>query len=188
MFVEGERTEDGYFKHWGRRLRNEVIVNVHEFNGPPLPLVERAVSEQKAERYDARHGRGQPHDEIWCVFDVNSHPKLPEAIQLAVQHGIEVAVSNPCFELWLILHYQDQTAHIGSGPAQKWAQELLKCKKVLTEAALKDLEARYEHAVKRARALDAKHEGDGSSPRSNPSSEVWKLVERIRKPADPLLG
>lgn len=181
MFVEGQRTEDSYIKYWRRRHR-ETIVNVNERNGNPLQLVEWAVAERKHETYEARHGRGEPHDEIWCVFDVNSHQKLTEAIALAAKHGIEVAVSNPCIELWFILHYEDQTAHLDSTNAQKRSYELTGCKKTLTEAALKDLEARHEHAVKRAKALDKKHKGDGSPPRHNPSSEVWKLVDRIRKP------
>jgi RloB-like protein len=183
VFVEGEQTEDGYFKHWGRLHRSEVIVNIHEFNGTPLPLVERAVREQKAERYEARHGRGQPHDEIWCVFDVDSHPKLQEAIQLAVRHGIRMTVSNPCFELWLVLHYQDQTASIERHRIQKLARTHLQCRKALSPQALEALTSRYGKAIKRARALDKKHEDDGNPPRHNPSSEVWKLVERIRQQA-----
>lgn len=184
LFVEGKRTEDGYFKHWGRRHRGEIIINVHKRGGTPLQLVERALEAQKHEAYEARHGRGQPHDEIWCVFDVNSHPKLTEAITLAARHGIDVAVSNPCLEVWFILHYEDQTAHIASEDAQKRSYELTRCKKALTNAALNDLEARYPQAVIRAKALDEKHRSDGSPPRHNPSSEVWKLVDRIRKPAD----
>ena len=31
---------------------------------------------------------------------------------LAEANGIFVAVSSPCFELWLVLHYRDQTADI----------------------------------------------------------------------------
>jgi RloB-like protein len=181
VFVEGERTEDGYFKHWGRQHRSEVIVNIHEFTGAaPLSLVERAVAEQKRERYETNHGRGQPHDEIWCVFDVDAHPKLPVAIQLAATHNINVAVSNPCFELWLVLHYQDQTASIEGREVEKLAKSHLKCGKTLSPQALDALTSRYEEALKRAKALDKKHDGDGSPPRTNPSSEVWKLVERIR--------
>jgi hypothetical protein len=183
VFVEGERTEDGYFKHWGRQHRSEVIVNVHEFKGAdPLSLVTRAVAEQKQEQYEERHRRGPPHDEIWCVFDVDAHPKLTEAVELATTHNIKVAVSNPCFELWFILHYEDQTAHIERHPAQARSKELIKCKKILTTKALEDLADRYQDAVKRAKALDKKHKGDGSPPRSNPSSEIWKLVDRIRYP------
>ena len=185
VFVEGERTEDGYFKHWGRAQRGHVIVNVHEFNGTPLALVQRAVGAQKRELREERRQRGQPHDEIWCVFDVDAHPKMAEAIELAATHNINLAVSNPCFELWLVLHFQDQTAFTGRRAIQGLAKSHLKCGKALSAQALEALASRYEEALKRAKTLDAKHEGDGSPPRSNPSSEVWKLVERIRKPAGP---
>ncbi len=185
MFVEGERTEDGYFKHWGRLYRGKVIVNVHEFNGSPLSLVQRAVAEQKHERREERRRRGQPHDEIWCVFDVDVHPKVAEAVEFAATHNINVAVSNPCFELWLVLHYQDQTAYIERRAVQGLAKSHLKCGKTLSAQALEALTSLYGEAIKRAKVLDAKHEGDGSRPRNNPSSEVWKLVERIRRPTDP---
>lgn len=184
VFVEGERTEDGYFKFWWRRNRDKVIVHIDERNGTPMTLVEHAVAQKKHEEREERRERGKAHDEVWCVFDVDDHSHLAEAILLAENNGINIAVSHPCFELWLILHYEDQTAHIERGPAQKRAWELLGCKKTLTEAALGDLEVHYDDAVKRAKALDKKHEGDGSPARNNPSSEIWKLVERIRKPAD----
>jgi hypothetical protein len=60
------------------------------------------------------------------------------------------------------------------------ARELLGCEKGLSDAALELLGERYDDARARAIGLDAKHAGDGSPPRSNPSSEVWKLVDRIR--------
>ncbi len=181
VFVEGARTEDGYVKHWWRLNRRNVIVTIDEFTGAaPLPLVERAVAVRKQEMLDARRGRGRPHDEIWCVFDVDEHPKLAEAIQLAERSGIEVAVSHPCFELWLILHYRDQTAYIEPDGAQRVAKELLKCGKTLSAQALGELVVRYPDAAKRAKYLDKMHERNGSPPRSNPSSETWKLVDRIR--------
>jgi len=37
-----------------------------------------------------------------------------------------------------------------------------------------------EVAVKRAKLLDCKHEGDGSPPRSNPSSDIWRLIDCVR--------
>jgi len=136
----------------------------------------------KFARFSCSWRASGPHDEIWCVFDVDAHPKLAEAIELAGRHGIEVAVSSPCFELWFILHYEDQTAHIERHPAQARAKGLLGCGKVLSPDALNALADRHDDAVKRAKALDKKHKGDGSPPRSNPSSEAWKLVDRIRYP------
>jgi hypothetical protein len=51
-------------------------------------------------------------DSVWAVFDVDEHPNLAEACALASREGIEVGMSNPCFELWALLHFQDQRAHV----------------------------------------------------------------------------
>lgn len=184
VFVEGERTEEGYFKFWWRHNRDKVIVHIDERNGTPMTLVEYAVARKQHEEREERRARGRAHDEVWCVFDVDTHLKIEEAVELAQRHDIKVAVSNPCFELWLVLHYQDQTASIDRHSAQKLARSHLKCGKALSPQALEALTSRYNEAAKRAKALDKKHEGDDSPPRNNPSSEVWKLVEMIRKPLD----
>jgi hypothetical protein len=50
-------------------------------------------------------------DEFWCVFDVEwpiNHPNLHDALDRARRNDIQLAISNPCFELWLILEMQDQ--------------------------------------------------------------------------------
>ncbi len=180
VFAEGAQTEDGYFKHWWRLNRRNVIVTIDEFTGAtPLSLVERAVAASKREMVDARRGRGRAHDEIWCVFDVDEHPKLAEAIRLAERNDIKVAVSHPCFELWLILHYMDQTAYIERDDAQRLAKKLLRCGKTLSAQALGELVVRYPDAAKRAKSLDKMHDRNGNPPRYNPSSETWKLVDRI---------
>jgi len=54
------------------------------------------------------------------------------------------------------------------------------CSKVLTQQALDSLTDRYPDAVKRAVRLDEKHRKDGSAPRTNPSSDTWRLIDRIK--------
>ena len=180
LFVEGARTETDYFKHYHRLHRERVIVTIDEFHGGPVQLVDRAITAKKEQSYEARHGRGRPYDEIWCVFDVDDRPNWHDAVEQAAQGGIEVAVSNPCVEFWFILHYQDQTAHIDRRQAQKRAEALMQCSKVLTQQALDSLTDRYPDAVKRAVRLDEKHRKDGSAPRTNPSSDTWRLIDRIK--------
>ena len=46
-------------------------------------------------------------DEVWCVHDVDDHPRLDEARIMARDNDISLAVSNPCFELWLLLHFRE---------------------------------------------------------------------------------
>ncbi|MGW3348329.1 RloB family protein [Nonomuraea rubra] len=122
----------------------------------------------------------QAFNEYWCMFDVDEFPNLPETYQLAAQHDIKIAVSNPCVELWFLLHFQDQTAALERGPAQTLAKRYLSCGKSLTPDALDQLVQHHGVAMERAEKLDNKHEGDGSPACSNPSSSVWRLVERIR--------
>jgi hypothetical protein len=177
--VEGLRTEEDYLKHLWRPRREHVILVIDEFRGTPMALVERAIHTRHAELRDQRKGRGKASDEVWCVFDFDVHPQVPEAIELAHANEIDIAMSNPCIELWFVLHHAEQTAHIERDTAQRRSAELLGCGKHLTKGALTTLNPLYVNAVRRAKQLDRKHVGDGSPPRSNPSTDVWRLAERI---------
>lgn len=119
------------------------------------------------------------HDQIWCVFDRDEHPNFATAVTLAGKRGIKLAISNPCLELWFILHFEDQTAYLERDAAQYRVEELLGCSKVLSESALSTLAERYDQA-RRALKLDEKHTGDGSPPGRNPSSGMWRLIDLIR--------
>ena len=120
------------------------------------------------------------HDEIWCVFDIDEHPNVHDAIQKADTNGIRLAISNPCIELWFILHFEDQTAFLDRHAAQSQSSTLLECGKTLTSEATGILYETFEPARDRAIALDRKHEGDRAPVGSNPSSGVWTLIESIR--------
>lgn len=153
---------------------------IDEFRGTPMALVERAIRVRDAELRDERKGRGKAVDEVWCVFDFDVHPYVRDAIELAHVNDIEVAASNPCIELWFVLHHEEQTAHIERQAARRRATDLLGCGKHLTREALQALDPLYAEATQRAKRLDQKHFGDGSPPRSNPSTDVWRLAARLR--------
>jgi len=180
VYVEGERTEEAYLISWYRRYRTQVRVTIADAHGVPSTLVDHAIAAKRQAEREERRGGGAAWNEIWCVFDENSHPNLHDTIARAEANGINLAVSSPCIELWFILHFEDQTAYIDRHRAQSRARELLGCGKALDEAALDALHERHDDAAQRAVALDAKHAGDGSPPRSNPSSGLWRLVDRIR--------
>lgn len=58
--------------------------------------------------------------QVWCVFDRdycnNPYTKdindvgFDESLDMACKHNINVAWSNDCFELWVLLHYEDVNA------------------------------------------------------------------------------
>jgi RloB-like protein len=183
VFVEGLRTEVQYIYSWYRTNRAQVLVEIDERHGTPMTLVNAALDAKRTEQREERRNRGKAHDEYWCVFDRDEHPQFDEAIKLARENGIGIAMSNPCLELWFVWHFADYAAHVERDVVQRRAAEYLGCGKSLTAAALEKLteSGRYDAAKRRALGMDAKHEGDGSSPGTNPSSTMHVLIDRIRR-------
>ena len=179
VLVEGEVTEEAYLLFWKRRLREHVLVDVPDFHGTPMSLVKEAAAMKLAEEKEDRRGRGRMHDEYWCVFDVDVHPYLDEAIALAEATGLKIAISNPCIELWFLLHFHDQTAYIERHEAARLVKEELGGGKGLTPEALDDLGENFDIAKERARRLESKHHGDGTPAPGNPSSGIWNLVDAL---------
>jgi hypothetical protein len=179
ILVEGRVTEEAYLLFWSRRWRRRALVEIHEFRGTPMSLVEKAVEVRAEEKRQEKRGRGRAHDEVWCAFDIDEHPHLAEAIELAGRNGISLAISNPCIELWFLLHFVDQRAHLERQVAQREAKAALGCGKDLSAAALEQMADRFETAKSRALGLEVKHRGDGTPDPGNPSSGMWRLVDSI---------
>lgn len=152
----------------------------HQNTTTPMELVERAISQRARDVREAKRGLGDAYDEYWCVFDVDVHPHLPEALDLAASADIKIAFSNPCIELWFILHFVNQTAYLERKDAERESQRRLGCGKTPSPTALELLVSNYQTAKDHARELDRMHEGNGSPPNSNPSSGIWFLVDVIR--------
>lgn len=51
---------------------------------------------------------------IWCIFDRddNSNVMLSKAKQTAIKEDYQIAFSNPCFEVWFLLHFNNQTTAV----------------------------------------------------------------------------
>ncbi len=62
-----------------------------------------------------------PEDEKWVLFDRDTEDKrdddIPEAMREAAKHGVQVALSHPSFELWLLLHFQQFSSQEGGRSA-----------------------------------------------------------------------
>ncbi|MFF2329165.1 MULTISPECIES: RloB family protein [unclassified Streptomyces] len=118
VHCEGERTEDQYFKGLRTELRTlPVAICLGGEHGEPKSLVKAAI-EHKKRALRSASDRWMEYDEVWCVIDVEApvpHEGLADALKLAGQHGIEVALTNPCFELWLLLHFKDVSADVHVG-------------------------------------------------------------------------
>lgn len=116
-------------------------------------------------------------DEVWCVFDVDDHPKLNEARQVAGASSLLLAVSNPCFELWAVLHFQDQRRHVERDKARATLQKHMPGYGKTLD--FEKMHSGYEEAVRRARALDVEAQRHRAHGR-NPTTGVHLLTESIR--------
>jgi hypothetical protein len=180
VFAEGKKTEDIYLTNWSRFYRDRVIVSIakHEHT-TPFELTETAVAERRNDLREARRGRGSAFHQYWCIFDVDEHPKIPEALELAASNTINIAISSPCIELWFLIHFENQTAYLHRRDAQRRSEQLLGCSKSLSPAALDLLVEKFDIAKTRARSLQVKHNGDRTPQPWNPYSNVWALVDEI---------
>lgn len=178
LVCEGAVTEPCYFNELRHLYRSLIDLDIVP-GGTPKTVVERAVDIKKESERAAKREKDDNlrYDKIWCVFDVDEHPFLPEAQQQAKDNRIAVAISNPCFELWALLHFQDQHAHINRHDVQRLCrQHIPRYEKKLPVPALLP---RYAEAVRRASELDNWHENRGTI-RGNPSTGVHRLSEEIR--------
>lgn len=181
VLCEGKTTEPGYFRAFQAAFRNRLVrVDIEGHGNDPKALVERAVLLKKEANLRSRKAQDAnfSYDQIWCVFDVDDHARLADARQQARDNGIELAVSNPCFELWALLHIQEQTAYL----AREKVRSLLKKHLPDYKKALPfdRLWPGYQEAVQRAEHLDRRCEERGC-PGDNPSTGVYRLTELIRR-------
>jgi hypothetical protein len=180
VFCEGTVTEPQYFDDFRREEHNALVdVIIDSDGGSPKTLVERAAAQKKQAEKEAKRFADEnlKYDEVWCVYDVDQHPKLADAYQQARDNGIELAISNPCFELWLLLHFADQNAHIERNKAARLLRTHIPG--YAKRAAFDNLRQGYENAVKRAKILKQRCESSGNEG-CNPSTEVYRLTEHIR--------
>ncbi len=113
IVVEGEKTEKIYFNKFRKMadlVATEVKVVQCTKGTSATQIVEKGIKllEQEFPRID----------EVWCVFDKegrNCERNFKAAMQLVDSKNIPAgkhlhcAVSNPCFEFWILLH-EEKTA------------------------------------------------------------------------------
>ncbi|MDR1463275.1 MAG: RloB family protein [Azoarcus sp.] len=112
IVCEGEKTEPFYFealrRHYG--LSNaEIVIADNTRGSAPVSVVEFA--ERKARNESS-------YDRIFCVFDRDAHENFERARQqirdLAEKKRrplpIAEIISIPCFELWILLHFERSDA------------------------------------------------------------------------------
>jgi len=101
--TEGKETEKQYFGMFhSTRIKVEVLATGDDSKSAPQYVLERLNTFN--EQYNLNED-----DMLWLVLDVDrwGAKNLSMVCRQAKQKDYYLAVSNPCFEIWLCLHFED---------------------------------------------------------------------------------
>jgi hypothetical protein len=187
IYSEGKNTETDYFKEMGRKFRNTVVdIEIIGGAGVPLTIAEKAVEAALSTRRGKRRQSYAKNDEFWAVFDRDQHPNVPEAISHCKNADINVAFSNPCFEVWLILHFQDYDRPDHHHDVQRHLETICgdydRTKRKTTDC--RKLMQFIIQAENRAEKQFGRRNEEGRGQLHPPFTTVYELTRRIRPSTD----
>lgn len=180
IVCEDSKSAPKYFAELRRILRTEIRCIEITSSGKrtdPLSVVKRAKA------------NGRAFDFVWAVFDADTHhtqsSHIPNARNLAQSNNIQLAISNPCFEYWLILHFKEyRKTQQNSKQMEKTLSDIWK-KEYKEEyhkgkSNFNDIVKRYEEARKWAKN-GRKQTANEMPEQHNPCSEIYLLIDQINK-------
>jgi len=186
IVCEGEKTEPLYFKALCKEL-NLKSVTIEGSGACYQSVVEHALESQKRRKREAKKSHRnnwgkEEFDEVWCVFDferAEDKPSLYRAVNKAEAHSLKLAISAPCFEFWYVLHFKYTTQ-----PFQNASEVIKLLKKFMpdydkTTNIFDKLSGYTDKAILTAKKLRKNQAQEGEY--SNPSTQVDKLVEALKK-------
>lgn len=106
VICEDTKSSLRYLEDAARHFRSHAEVDiVHCGKNDPLNIVKEAVERQRL------------FDHVYCAIDRDRHEGFDEALALAKgKKKISVIASYPCYEFWLLLHFQKtRKPYIGVG-------------------------------------------------------------------------
>ncbi len=156
------------------------VVDKISYGTDPSSVVDRAVDFKKElEKNEDLCVIGG--DRVWVVIDVDQHKGIENACQKASSNGIQMLISNPCFEYWILLHFEDTApgVHDCDELIRKHLKRHLKnYDKDKTEYG--DFVDRADEAARRAeRQYKAKAERDPI--KCCPCTMIYKLIQELPK-------
>lgn len=186
IVTEGTHTEVHYFKALKQHFR--VNADVHSAKASdPLSVVKSAIQRrEEAQKRSKKSLIDETYDKIWCVFDVDGAEgsvQFMEALDLAKGEKLEVILSNPCFEIWYILHFEFTTRPFTD--AEEVKRHLRTSLDGYTESSqvFSELAPLTDKALTHSRRLRTHHLNLCVPSHSNPSTHVDELVEIFRQNA-----
>jgi hypothetical protein len=112
--TEGSKTEYQYFEefksaeYYNNKSVFVEILNRSTTNSSPASVIKQLNAFKK--EFHLKEG-----DELWMVIDRDkqswSNKQLADVARECIQKGFGFALSNPCFEVWLLLHRKDYKSY-----------------------------------------------------------------------------
>jgi hypothetical protein len=124
IVCEGEETELSYFNGIKRfKKRNTISIKVFDAGKKtdPMSIVNRTIDERQNLKDKDNWKAG---DSAWAVFDGDEHiignlNNWRKALTLAESKKINLAITNPSFEFWYLIHFQDAFGQMNAKTAYK---------------------------------------------------------------------
>lgn len=212
--AEGYRTEYNYFMALQRKYENDFrLSNVHfEFidrldSGNSHPSVVLETINSFTHKLEQQYKLRENYDELWLIIDTDEYHNRQAAIDKINQKCLEsslyqLGLSNPCFELWLILHFVDlnttlKDCVLGERNIESLNDYILKhpikkrpgiCKSLLAAIHQEKHQPYYEklieyipQAIPRAKILGGCSPDDANYPEQKIGTEVYKLLEKLTR-------
>lgn len=187
IICEGEITEPKYFEAFKAKCENGLVeVETIGIGGTPETVVNKAIQELQNRKRQAKKS-GDSFDleiKVWAAFDRDDIPmsKIRSAIALAERNNVSVAFSNPCFEVWGLMHYSAYSKPGHQSECHKALKKVLPgyCHQNNPVLDVNKLAPKYEAAVKNAEISLIEREKDGEKI-GDPSTTVFLLTEQIKK-------
>lgn len=164
VICEGE-TEKSYVDLLKRWYKSPIKIESH--------IVGAKITPKQVEKYkdNLKISRDDKMD-TYLMYDMD----VQDINEKLMHCSAELLLSNPCFEIWLLLHSKDQRSSINTESLSKvlknsdavWVNYT---KGTFSETQKKFLKEHIGIAVQRAKALP-EHQ--------NPSTDIYKLVERLK--------
>ena len=186
VYCEGVKTEPEYLRAVRHRFKRASI-EVVGVGGVALTVADRAIQQAKELRSNRGRRRQdtssyEEQDQVWAVFDRDDHPQFDDAVAICRSNRVEVAQSDPCFEVWLVLHLEDYDKPASSSDIQARLHKLLpeyhheQSSSPNFETLLVQVRAAERRAARQLRAREAENR-----PFGNPSTTVGCLTRTIRE-------
>lgn len=171
LVCEGNVTEPEYFRQLKGLYRDSIIdiKCLKKRQSAPQYLIDYAIKAQT----DLRKG-----DELWILLDLDewTQDQFEQLENWSIQQATcrHVAVSNPCFEIWLVFHEQDPKDCSKNACQSYFLENIAHGKKGIRANWLTP--SKLGNAVERAKARDRGSQGIVPNV---PTSRVYRLIENI---------